>query len=81
MHNLSFLRGWVVFFSKKWHFFHAKLQFLRGWMLFLIVEVSESNFLVLYFFLTFICFRDVLKLKRYMGKKVQKKFLMGLKVW
>ena len=35
MHNLSFSRGWVVFLSKKLHFFHAKLQFLRGWVLFL----------------------------------------------
>ena len=35
MHNLSFLRGWVVFLSKKLHFFNAKLQFLGGWVLFL----------------------------------------------
>ena len=32
------------------------------------------------FFETFICFRDVLNVKRYMGKKVQKIFLMGLKI-
>ena len=33
------------------------------------------------FFLTFICFRGVLNLNWYMGKKVQKNFLMGLKIW
>ena len=30
---------------------------------------------------TFICFRGVLNLNCYIGKKVQKNFLMGLKVW
>ena len=39
------------------------------------------TFLVLYFFGTFICFREVLNLNWYMGKKVQKNFLMGLKIW
>ena len=27
------------------------------------------------------CFREVLNLSFYIGKKVQKKFLMGLKFW
>ena len=35
LQNFSFLGRWVVFLSKKRHFFHAKLQFLRGWVLFL----------------------------------------------
>ena len=33
------------------------------------------------FFDTFICFRGVLNLKRYMGKKVHNNFFMGSKIW
>ena len=33
------------------------------------------------FFETFICFRNAFNLTFYMGKKVQKNFLMGLKIW
>ena len=30
---------------------------------------------------TFICYRECPNLKCYIGKKVQKNFLMGLKIW
>ena len=51
-----------------------------------IVSESESEsevkrFLSFDFYETFICFRGVLNLNCYIGKKVQKNFLMGLKVW
>ena len=39
------------------------------------------TFWVFDFYETFICYRGVLKLNFYIGKKVQKKFLMGLKIW
>ena len=42
---------------------------------------GESNFLVLYFFKTFICYRACHNLYCYMGKKVHENFLMGLKIW
>ena len=45
-------------------------------------EMNEANFGSSIFFETFICFRGgVLKLNCYIGKKVQKNFLMGLKIW
>ena len=48
---------------------------------FFIVKVkSESNFLVLYFFQTFICCEGIFNLNCDMGEKVQKNFLMGLKI-
>ena len=34
-----------------------------------------------YFFWTFICYRECLNLNCYISKKVQKIFLMGLKIW
>ena len=34
-----------------------------------------------YFYETFICYRGCLNLNCYIGKKVQKNFLMGLKIW
>ena len=45
------------------------------------VKSEVINFLVFDFFLTLICFRGVLNLKQEGGKKVQKIFLMGLKIW
>ena len=54
----------------------------------LVVKVSEVKwnewvitFWVLYFFGTFICYRECLNLSCYISKKVQKNFLMGLKIW
>ena len=40
-----------------------------------------SKFWVFDFDETFICYRGVLNLNCYIGKKVQKNFLMGLKIW
>ena len=40
-----------------------------------------SKFWVFDFYETFICYRGVLRLNWYIGKKVQKNFLMGLKIW
>ena len=40
-----------------------------------------SKFWVLYFYETFICYRRCLNLNCYIGKKVQKNFLMGLEIW
>ena len=46
-------------------------------------EMNEmmSKFWVFDFYETFIGYRGVLKLNCYIGKKVQKNFLMGLKIW
>ena len=44
-------------------------------------EVSESNFWVFKISGTFICYRGCLNLNCYIGKKVQKNFLMSLKIW
>ena len=45
-------------------------------------EWSEwSNFWVFDFYETFICYRGCLNLNCYIVKKVQKKFLMGFKIW
>ena len=40
-----------------------------------------SKFWVFDSYETFICFREVLNLSFYISKKVQKNFLMGLKIW
>ena len=40
-----------------------------------------SKFWVFDFYETFICYRGYFKLNCYIGKKVQKNFLMGLKIW
>ena len=40
-----------------------------------------KQILGLVFFWNFICYRGCLNLNCYMGKKVQKIFLMGLKIW
>ena len=42
---------------------------------------DESKFWVFDPDETFICYRGCLNLNCYMGKKVQKNFLMGLKIW
>ena len=39
------------------------------------------TFWVFDFYETFICYRGSFKLNCYIGKKVQKNFLMGLKIW
>ena len=44
-------------------------------------EMMMMTFWVLYFFGTFICYRGCLNLKCYISKKVQKNFLIGLKIW
>ena len=40
-----------------------------------------SKFWVFDFYETFICYREYLRLNCYIGKKVQKIFLIGLKIW
>ena len=44
-------------------------------------EVKWSNFWVFKISGTFICYRGCLNLNWYISKKVQKNFLMGLKIW
>ena len=44
-------------------------------------EVKWSNFWVFKISGTFICYRGCLNLNCYIAKKVQKNFLMGLKIW
>ena len=57
--------------------FFFKITLLR-W---LFEKWSQSNFWVFKISGTFICFRRCLNLNCYIGKKVQKNFLMGLKIW
>ena len=45
------------------------------------VKWKWSNFWVFDLYETFICYRGCLNLNCYIGKKVQKIFLMGLKIW
>ena len=46
------------------------------------VKVKKSDpFLVLHFSEFNICYREYFNLNLYIGKKVQKNFLMGLKIW
>ena len=49
-------------------------EMMKWWM-------KWSKFWVFDFYETFICYRGVLRLNCYIGKKVQKNFLMGLKIW
>ena len=55
-------------FSFKTSFFFFRLKRIP---FFFDYEISE----------TFICFRGVFNLNGYMGKKVEKKFVMGLNIW
>ena len=45
------------------------------------VKSEVKRFLSFYLYETFICYRGCLDLNFYIGKKVQKNFLMGLKIW
>ena len=64
--------------------FAADLLLPSLWKVKWVSEWSESewsNFWVFKIFGTFICYRGCLNLNCYIGKKVQKNFLMGLKIW
>ena len=60
-------------------FFVCKLHFLRAWGLFL--SKKMTIFWSFIFLETYICYRGYFNLNYYIGKKVQKNFLMGLKIW
>ena len=50
----------------------------------IIIPMNESKSILSYLTIddeTFLCYRECLNLNCYIGKKVQKNFLMGLKIW
>ena len=85
--KLQVLSWFFLFLSKKRQFFEIFLKvpslarFVPKPLKVLVNDEMMIRFWSFIFLETYICYRVYLNLNCYIGKKVQKIFLMGLKIW